>query len=464
MRTLARLSALLALAAACAEPPAPGVAGPHVVVVTLDTLRRDATSLHGYALPTTPRLQELARSATVYERCTATAPWTVPTHASLFTGRFPFEHGARSVGLDAITETGGDNALPLPAAHTTLAEALRGAGYETAAFVTNQAYLAPRHGLDQGYDLYEVAGGRAALRNRRVFEWLEDRDPARPLHLFVNYMDTHRPYNVRPLAAFTSETVPSDSAARLDELYEAVLGRGEPADPGLVATLRAQYDLAIANVDRSLGALLDRLEELGYWENTLLVVTSDHGEYFGEHGLVEHSKDVYEEAVAVPLLVHAPGQTQGARVMTRVSSAHVPRLIAEHLPAPLRDLLVGLFPYAPASGVILAQSYYARRKDLEDPRFGARFDRVRTAWYEGDLKYVHSSDGAHELYDLAADPREERDLAAERVEDAGRMRDALLVFLATSPHTVEPAGGPEPLAEGDAEALRATGYLQADDG
>ena len=133
-----------ALLAACARAPRE----PNVVLITLDTVRADHLSAYGYAVQTSPRLAGLARQATLYRRALASSPWTLPAHASLFTGRHVFEHGAHDF---KVTEDIPDNAYPLGAEQLTLAEALKAEGYETVAVVANAGYLAKRYGLDQGF-------------------------------------------------------------------------------------------------------------------------------------------------------------------------------------------------------------------------------------------------------------------------------------------------------------------------
>ena len=188
MRWAGCLAAAAGLACSPAPPPARGV-----VLVTIDTLRADHLGCYGYARNTSPSLDALAERATVYTRAMASSPWTLPTHASLFTGLAPFEHGARTF-LDA---SGRSLANPLDSAHLTLAEALRAEGFATAAFVANTGYLHPRHQLDRGFEVYEVRDESAMSMLPRIFEWLDEKAGG-AFFLFVNFMDAHRPYNTTP--------------------------------------------------------------------------------------------------------------------------------------------------------------------------------------------------------------------------------------------------------------------------
>lgn len=415
---LATLGAAVALCG-CSREETP----PNVVLIVLDTLRADRLGCYGYPLATTPNLDRLAAQATRYAAAYTTAPWTLPSHASLFTGLYPLEHGAER----ALDRDGLPRELPLTDSAFTIAEALREAGYETAGFVANNGYLDPHFNLQQGFDLWNVARRYSGRLNQDVFAWLE-RPRGRPFFLFLNYMDMHRPYNSRPRPGFLPRPVGQDSQQIIEELYPAVL-TGQGADPARLQQLVDQYDTAVANLDEQLGRLFARLDELGLRGRTLLVVTSDHGEYLGEHDLLAHSKDVYEEALRVPLIVQEPGQRAGKVETERISLCAVPQLVLAALPPGLRRRLAPRFP--PADRPVLAEIRYANERDLVGQPWGDRFRRVRRVLYEGDYKYIASSDGQNELYDLRSDPREARNLVAEMPDAARRMDQRLLALVDT---------------------------------
>ena len=465
MSSPARLAQRLALAAAClagpgcarSAPPAAPPRPPNVVLVTLDTVRADHLSAYGYPVATSPRLEAFARQATLYRRAWATSPWTIPTHASLFTGKFPFEHGAITFKVD---DPAARNAWPLPPEHVTLAEALRAAGYQTAAFVANGGYLAPHWGFNQGFDSYLTRQVYAARLNEPVRRFLR-RQARAPFFLFVNYIDAHRPYNsVERPGLLPRPVTPPDDGRLLVRLAEEVLPARKPVPAELRQKVVDQYDTALANLDEELGRLFDRLAELRHYDDTLIVVTSDHGEYFGEHHLVEHSKDVYEAALRVPLVVKLPGQRQGRVDDTPLSLVDVPRLVLEALPGAVARDQLERFPYRPGSHPVLAENEFTRAKDLVGRPWSWRFQRVRTAFYEGPFKLLRSSDGRHELYELERDPRESADLAATDRERLGRLMASLERFEASRAryrHTGLP-GMAEPDAE-EREQLRSLGYL-----
>jgi len=426
---------MLLWAACTVAPNEPDRPAPSLLLITLDTVRADYLGAYGYPKPTTPALDALAADSDRYSRAVSSSPWTLPSHASLLTGLHPSQHGAHSTHPDSPQH----DAWALPAEHDTIAEVLSAAGYDTAALVSNVAYLSADYALDQGFSTYDVTARRGPKLTEAALSWLDgDWDRSKPFLLFLNYMDAHRIYNMAPQPGWPT---PDDtSPARLNELMKTVMV-DQRDDPALKAAVTRQYEQGVVNADAAVGALLAALERRGLSDETIVVVTSDHGEYFGEHGLVEHSKDIYQEAVHVPLLVHVPGQTTGRVVDTVVSSAHLPSLLAPHLP-PLAALPT---PEAPVS-----ENRYARPRDRTGP-YGDRLNRVRQATWDWPLKAIRSSDGQHELYDLDADPREMRSLLPEQPMAAPALFERL-------PEPLRRTEAPQAL--GDEEALRALGYIE----
>ncbi len=444
-------------------------AAPNVVLVTIDTLRADHLGCYGNPDGNSPSIDEFSRRATLYTQAMATAPWTLPTHASIFTGRFPFEHGAHSVEVppDAVV-----NEVPLAPSHVTLAEALRAEGYATAAIVANLVYLRPAMGLNQGFETYTVlrkrypeAGrlGHVAWKvrgedvNRFVSEWLEERGDGR-FFLFVNYMDTHFPYE--PPKRDLANAGPRLRAqhALFDQLEDSVLGGEDPAPDGALERYREFYADGVAAADEAFGELLGLLKDRNLYRETLVVLTSDHGEYLGEHRILGHSKDVYHPALWIPFVVKEPGQTEGRVVETLASAVDLPRLILDALPESVSLRQRRHFPYVLGEHPVISENYYSRLNELRNPLWGARFDRVRTAIFDETYKYIHSSDGRHELYDLALDPNEGENLIQEREEIAEGLAARLGELQAGRrlPESV-PVEAPTPE---EIEPLRALGYIE----
>lgn len=436
----------------------------NVVLIVLDTVRADHLSCYGYSRPTTPNLDAFAAGADRYLTARSTAPWTLPSHASLFTGKPAWAHGA-----DAMKLPGGSvaDAMPLSPDETTLAEAFAAAGYDTAAFVANKGYVNPRMGLDQGFAHFMNERFPAAQMSEHALKWLAGRSTQQPWFVFVNYMDAHRPYNTAPLPPERASQLPPppaegepDAVASLDALYQHVFLRDDAPPPELVQRVVDNYDLALANLDRGLGALLDALRARGEFDDALIVVTADHGEYFGEHDLVEHSKDVYEEALRIPLLVKRPGQARGRLLETPISLADVARLVLDEASPTAARAQRDRFHGSKGAPGHFAQARYARQRDLTAPWKG-RFERERDALYVENYKLIRSSDGKHELYDLKADPREHDNLIARRAAEAAMLMGRLQRELAKSSRGG--AGALPELSGAELEALEAElrklGYL-----
>ena len=461
----------LNLAAGCSRQDPP-----NVLFIVLDTLRADHLGCYGYSRNTSPRIDAFAEKATLYRTVMAASPWTVPTHASLFTGLYPFEHGAHTYKDDvrdplrATTRPihGRDLVYPLHESHLTLAEVFRNEGYETGAVVANAGYLNPRFQMNQGFDAYWVKRAWAPEINKLAFEWLDQhvqpqQDSRKPFFMFVNYIDTHRIYNTTPRPGFLEKPAVQDKGELVDALIDQVMPGKGPVPEDLVSQITDQYDTAVANVDEAIGALLDKLVAMGVYDETMIVLTSDHGEYFGEHMLVEHSKDVYQPALWAPLIIKAPGQKTAGVVNTLTSSTDVPNLVLSQTPPEPFEKYLHLFPDAPGNHLVISENYYTRAKDLYDDRWGHRFDRVRTAVYDWPYKYIDSSDGKHELYNLQEDPAELNNLLTKETQIAARLADRLKEFQSkrrASGRFGKLSGSPVEPDEKLLEELRSLGYIK----
>jgi len=425
---------LLLLAAAfagCARAPRF-----NLLVVTFDTTRADHLGCYGHAAARTPNVDRLAREGVRFARAYTAVPITLPSHSTIFTGKYPPRTGVRDNGM-----------FVLPAEQTTLAEVLKGQGYATAAAI-GAFPLLRKYGLDQGFDLYddrleveyEDAQGRRVLRknqlyfderragrvNEAVQGWLE-RNASRRFFLWVHYFDAHQPQEPPP---------------PYDQLFA-----------------NAPYDGEIAYADESLGRLLGHLERLGVYDRTLVVFLADHGEGLGEHGELTHSYLLYDTTLHVPLIFRLPpGLTgRGQVVERRVATVDVMPTVLDLLGQPARRDLDG----QSQRGLFDPAFPKPRPADLYAETLSARLSQgwsEMRAVIQGDRKYVHG--GRPELYDLAADPDELRNLAAHEPERAGRLRRDLEGFLKARASGANPSAAVEVDAE-TRERLEALGYLGA---
>ena len=410
--------------------------GPNVVIVSLDTVRADHTSAYGYERDTTPFLREFAREATLYANSYAASDFTLPSHASLFTGQYARAHGAHPSESTATSE-------PLAREVVTLAERLRDGGWKTLGVVANQVFLGPLFGLQRGFEHYDARAGRPEFPKAGSWtlrSWLHDLlyerlEPARfdlvyrrggeinatlfdlledhrrqadgvPLFVFVNYMDAHVPYAAP--APFGQRFAQGLAPMRKWDYYGArrrIYRGDEPIEARYREQLLAHYDSALTYVDDCLRQLIERLKSLDLYDDTLIVVTSDHGEAFGEHGTLEHGMSVYDEQIRVPLIVKAPGQREGRVVDALVSGVDVtPSVLSLLGLAPAadaagRDLFAA---EAPAERTIFAEHYPTSWHANNNPRRAVH----QTAAIQGALKVIRYDDGRLEVYALSADPGE----------------------------------------------------------
>ncbi|MEO8139179.1 MAG: sulfatase [Gemmatimonadota bacterium] len=399
---------------------------PNVLLIIFDTVRSMNVSSYGYNLPTTPRLTELAQRGVQFDWAISTAPWTTPSHATLFTGRFGREHRA-----DWLT--------PMVDTVTTLAEALSAGGYRAAGFTGNMIRTGWEFGLDRGFGRYEdfipsvkqilnhsellrfvsrLARVRGFLVSSQVLgrkhadevaggllNWL-DRPSGRPFFAFVNFFDVHAPYiPVEPYA--TQFGVPT----RTPTLRERLRGLRYP--PRSEDHTVARYDANIARIDDWLGRLLAELDRRHLSENTLIIVTADHGEEFNEHEIWGHGESLYLPALHVPLIAVWPGHLPtGLRVPETVSLRDVPATILElaqvgsggRIPG---QSLAWAWTDAAAPSPALAFSEVSRGKG------SARVPSAKGDMYSvvaDSFHFIRNGDGVEELYQIHADPLEAEDL------------------------------------------------------
>ncbi|MEO8201606.1 MAG: sulfatase [Gemmatimonadota bacterium] len=408
---------------------------PNILLIILDTARALELSAYGYDRPTTPALEQFARSSVRFDWAFSNAPWTLPSHASLFTGRFPHE-------LSAGWLTALDGQYP------TLAETLARDGYRTSGFVGNTLYCDTEKGLDRGFEhwedytfsngelfrssvlIRELTGKRwarqpfnsyqllgrksAADVNRDFLQWV-DGVHGRPFFSFLNYFDAHAPYlpdstNTR-LFATPGLTQSYDSWARY---------RGKPDTdtliPDWVQDNRDRYDAMLRQIDNELGRLFAELERRGVLENTIVIVSADHGEQFGEHAIMGHGNSLYLPVLHVPLFIRYPRSVpQGATVKQPVSLRDLSATI-EDLAGRTGDPLPGrsLARYWRKSSIPAGEQDTLLMEVDYNPRLpkGAPIDRgSMRAVVMDSLHYILNGDQKEELYQFSEDPAERHDIA-----------------------------------------------------
>ncbi len=416
---------------ALAALPAAQAGAPNVLLIILDTVRAMSLSLYGYPRPTTPELERFAARGVLFTRAISAGPWTLPSHASTFTGREAHELST-------------DWYVPLDSTYPTLAEQLRDAGYTTAGFSANVWYASREMGLGRGFlhfedyrrSLAELAvsasiprvlrgefvrklGREDDLPDRKTAEdinhaflgWL-DGNGRRPFFTFLNYYDAHTPY--LPPESFSGRF--QSGPERLSHAPDRTSASAMPDSARVQAALDS-YEAAIAYLDHELGKLFTEMERRGALENTVVIVTADHGEEFLEHGVPEHGNSLYLTSVHVPLMVvwprHVPA---GQRVTTPVSIRQVAATVMD---------LAGLSARSPFPGPSLTRDWRTPDSAPAPPIFNQLGHATGLpAWYPvskgdmfavlfGGLRYIRNGDGTPELYDFNRDPAERFNLAGD---------------------------------------------------
>jgi arylsulfatase A-like enzyme len=444
-------------------------AAPNVLFIVLDDVRADSMSLYGYSRPTTPRLDELARGGVRFDTARAAASWTLPSHASMFTGQWPHR-------LSVDWDRGLDDSFP------TLAEYLARRGYATAGLVANTYYCNARYGLDRGFARYEdfhenqtislyeavrctslgkcllglmgysmdFAPGEkdsrktAAMMNNDALQWLAQRPSGRPFFLFLNYYDAHSPF-VPPVEAskrFGLCALPRSEQVKMLKRAHEINQEKEPSKIEAAERARIQqqainilvdgYDSSIAYLDDQIGRLFDELRRQGLLENTLVIVTSDHGEHIQERGFSGHGLSLYRRELHVPLLVFPPRAVPSRRVVAEpVNLRELPATVVDLLglahgsepPFPGRSLARFFQPGHSVTGSLIEPvlSQVEHQTTIPPlPWVPASLGSVKALTTEKEV-YIRNGDGREELYDRLNDPFEQKNLITGDQEPASVM-------------------------------------------
>jgi len=428
-------------------PPAPANR-PNILLIVADTLRASSLGTYGYARATSPNLDRFGTKGAVFETAIAPAPWTLASHASMFTARMPSELTA---GF----------ATPLDGTYPTIGEALTAGGYRTAGFVANPLYGSKAYGLARGFQHYEERKtdletsllstslgsmllrdtklqnrlqtndnfGRKSARQIRedLIAWIDGNDGSRPFFAFLNLFDAHAPY--LPPGEFATRFSPTTPRGNLES---RPYNEWSPAE---IRELNNAYDGAIAYLDDQLGRLFEQLAERGLIDKTVIVITADHGEHFGEHDLLEHSASLYLPLLHVPLIVvHPPTVPAASRVTDIVSLRDLPLTfleiagLANGQGFPGHSLLRMATGGGHGDGVVMADA--ARVTTAYPDSYPARKGAMKTIFGEGFQYIRNEGTKREELYSLRDDPAQLNDLVGANSPVLSTLRQRLDADLA----------------------------------
>ncbi len=424
--------------------------GRAVVLISIDTLRRDHVSVYGSRRKTTPGLENLASEAIVFDDAVSTSSWTLPAHASLFTSLYPSFHGAVNLhrGLS-------DNLLGLP-------DLLNRNGFFTQAMVTH-LYLSRQYGFGHGFDRHRyLPETRAKQVTDRAIEFLKAKGDE-DFFLFLHYYDPHWHYDPPPPYDRTFDPTYEGSASGV--WWDFKNQTAETIDPRDLQHIKALYDGEILYTDRHLARLFRAMKQIGVFDKAVVVVTSDHGEEFLDHGHWEHQKTLYEEQIRVPLLIKLPeSKHRGRRIHEQVSLVDVAPTISEVIGLPVPSSFQGrnlLRFLAGAPGGLASSEAWSETEHTVDGshkvslRTGADGRKLIFSLHERD------EDALVELYDLDRDAQEGSNLIASSpfsIEaEQGRLQD----FLSDASELREATHAlPVELTTEQLDKLRALGYVR----
>ena len=473
---------------------------PNVLWLVLDTVRADHMSVYGYEAPTTPFLEKLAQQCLVFERAVANGNWTLPCHASMFTGLPVRSHG---FGLPAGK---------LDSAFQTVAEVLRDNGYITGLFSNNEL-VAPKTALARGFQTAQVIahirGAQncslssllerygitppvpwldpdygAALTQELIKRWLNVHQDE-PFFLFVNYMETHLPFRVP--RRYREMFMSPEQMHRSYDMYRLVYGNiGTWLHIGALVdgydhmpqfdrdVIKRQYESALCYLDDQVREMIDDISRRGLLDNTLVVITSDHGEYLDTHQMWSHHFQLYQDVIHVPMLIREPGRRDARRVNTLVQLSDLYPTVLRYVLGPeaaeTSAYAQDLFEVAELDQddrIVISEAYPCEPTTMErllaknDPLLRHRAS-PQIAAVGSRFKYIDSSDGMRELFDLDNDTGELDNLVYSHRQEGQRLANYLKWWLKTTP-AHKPSQEAESIYSAEViDALKALGYIGDD--
>lgn len=423
----------LAAIAACGGEPEPE--RPNVLLISIDTLRPDYLGSYGHDRPTSPLMDAFAAQGVLFKDVTSASPWTLPSHASMLTGLYPSSHGVKDHDRQLTKET--------------LALRLLKAGFETMAVVNSHNIGDKRFGLLRGFEKFhyqkesiedpktKLITNQGPLIAKKAIDYLRGRDEARPFFMFLHFYDVHTDFTPDPkwrlkfvgpydgeLNGNTQQLIKYRSAdetlAEKDEIF-----------------LKEMYEAEIRTFDEILGRILDYLDASGLSADTIVAITSDHGEEYSEHGSVLHGRTYYQEVIGIPILMRGPGIPAGLQIAEPVHLVDLTKTLYSMIAVVPTEELDGIDLSPAFRGEALpADRLLFSEADHNNVWEGEDVVDIRRLVRKGSEKLIFDTlSGRKELYDLATDPLELTDLSTTRPERVQALFAELERFMTRSVDT-----------------------------
>lgn len=424
-----------------APPKDPGP--PNLILISIDALRADHLSSHGYHRHTTPFLDQLAAEGTRFSHATVNTHGTPPSHTTMLSSLYQETH---RVGFETLTW--GEEAPLIPAEVELLPEILNREGWTTVG-VTGGAWMSTSYGFSRGFDHFSDEGEDAAQGAGLFFDSITAAlATERPVFAFFHTYEVHSPYLPPEGYDDLFGEFPSNLKPTWESLKRFAHTAKKDLDDSDIDFLVSQYDGGIRYLDDCLRELFARLTEIGLLDNAVVLITADHGEEFGDHGGLLHRATLFDELVRVPFIVWGRGVPAGAVDPTLVSTIDI---------APTLLAAAGIEPQPAMEGRnVLAPDTTPPGDQRVFAQYDATFYSVRTSRY----KLIRHHSGRLNLYDVVDDPRERRNLASSRPELAAELGDELETWRQARPRLADSAVTVTELDPTTEDRLRTLGYLE----
>lgn len=447
---------------------------PNIIFIVWDTVRRDHLGVYGYHRNNTPYLNKRIAGSVIYKNAFSVSGNTLPSHSSMFTGLYPYSHGAHGTMRNNKPGSPHSYRTTLSETFSTLAENLAKQGYTCGGISSNYVYAGKSVNMDQGFDFFDDSKNVffpaidvqihllfLDLLNRftrvylyfpafspttnakdvtdRALKWI-DSTTDRPFFLFMNYMDAHSPY-----------FPPPELACHFTNRQEARIRKDGPMNDAEVAWLNSQYDACILYLDRQLGRFEQELEKRGLFEDAFIVLVSDHGECLGEYGLIGHGYDVFPELVNIPLILKYPKEKQTGTVSSPFENRSLFYLVMK---------MAGVNLNVPKSewGAI-CEEYTALGADYRQGDGNSSASTMSRAVFFDEYKLYSYNTGEVKLYEYLKDPYEKNDLAKNLPDKVEKGKSLINKFLDTMPPYKQERGD-EKLNKKEINDLKALGYIE----